>query len=263
MARTSQGVRNARLRWALFGVLAVIIAACSTSIEDSPAVQAAASADAAQIETTTTQPDPATDSTGADTADTAATTEPIVTEVDSGDEEVLEEPVDVAPLSLVDTPIVAALSESGRAPAFGGGNPRTSVADALQVSLPSVGGPEVDVSQYLGQDVVLWFWAPWCVWCNAEAPRVDALSTEFAGQVEIVGVAGVSDEASMQDFVDRHDLSHITHLADLDGHFWFNLDVTYQPWWMFINDDGEVVLNWQGRLSEEEIRAVMDQLVNT
>ena len=117
MARTSQGVRNARLRWALFGVLAVIIAACSTSIEDSPAVQAAASANAAQIETTTTQPDPATDTTGADAADTAATTEPIVTEVDSGDEEVLEEPVDVAPLDLVDTPIVAALSESGRAPA--------------------------------------------------------------------------------------------------------------------------------------------------
>ena len=163
---------------------------------------------------------------------------------------------------LVDTEIVAAVSESGRAPAFGGGNPRTSVADALQVSLRSVGGPEIDVSQYLGQDVVLWFWAPWCAWCNAEAPRVDALSTEFAGQVEIVGVAGVSDEASMQDFVDRHELGHITHLADLDGHFWFNLDVTYQPWWMFINDDGEVFLNWQGRLSEEEIRAVMDQLVN-
>lgn len=172
------------------------------------------------------------------------------------------EPV-AQPLPLVDTEIVSAVSESGGSPAFGGGNPRTSVADALQVSLPSVGGPDIDVSQYLGQDVVLWFWAPWCSWCNAEAPRVDALSAEFADQVEIVGVAGVSDESSMQDFVDRHELGHITHLADLDGHFWFNLDVTYQPWWMFINDNGEVVLNWQGRLSEEEIRAVMDQLINT
>ena len=32
---------------------------------------------------------------------------------------------------------------------------------------------------------------------------------------------------------------------------------------MFINDTGEVVLNWQGRLNEEEIRAVMNQLVTT
>lgn len=159
--------------------------------------------------------------------------------------------------------VVAAVSESGRAPAFFGGNPRMSLAEALQTTMPSVGGPDIDVSQYLGQDVVLWFWAPWCSWCNAEAQRVNTLATEFADQVEVVGVAGVSDESGMQDFVDRHDLEHITHLADFDGRFWFNLDVTYQPWWMFINDNGEVVLNWQGRLSEEEIRAVMDQLVST
>lgn len=274
MASSTLGVQNNRLRrWALFGIAAVIISACSTSIEDSPAVQAAtAAAEAsANAEEPTVAPVgvPVVPTAEAEPS-TADATEPVESSTQADAAPAPEDPeqADISaveatvPPVLVDTEIVAAVSESGRAPAFGGGNPRTSVADALQVSLRSVGGPEIDVSQYLGQDVVLWFWAPWCAWCNAEAPRVDALSTEFAGEVEIVGVAGVSDEASMQDFVDRHELGHITHLADLDGHFWFNLDVTYQPWWMFINDDGEVFLNWQGRLSEEEIRAVMDQLVN-
>ena len=273
MAGSTLGVQNNRLRrWALFGIAAVIISACSTSIEDSPAVQAATAAAAsnADIEEPAAVTESPVDSNAEAEPSTADAIEPVEPVAEAGEASAPEDPQQTetapaeqpVPPALVDTQIVAAVSESGRAPAFGGGNPRTSVADALQVSLRSVGGPEIDVSQYLGQDVVLWFWAPWCAWCNAEAPRVDALSTEFAGQVEIVGVAGVSDEASMQDFVDRHELEHITHLADLDGHFWFNLDVTYQPWWMFINDDGEVILNWQGRLSEEEIRAVMDQLVN-
>lgn len=273
MAGSTLGVQNNRLRrWALFGIAAVIISACSTSIEDSPAVQAATAAAAsnADIEEPAAVTESPVDSNAEAEPSIADAIEPVEPVAEAGEASAPEDPQQAqtapaeqpVPPALVDTQIVAAVSESGRAPAFGGGNPRTSVADALQVSLRSVGGPEIDVSQYLGQDVVLWFWAPWCAWCNAEAPRVDALSTEFAGQVEIVGVAGVSDEASMQDFVDRHELEHITHLADLDGHFWFNLDVTYQPWWMFINDDGQVFLNWQGRLSEEEIRAVMDQLVN-
>lgn len=160
-----------------------------------------------------------------------------------------------------DATVPPAISESGRAPAYGGGNPTTSLTDALSVSMPAVFGPEVDVSQFLGQDVVLWFWAPWCSWCNAEAPRVNSMAAEYGDQVEIVGVAGVSEIEEMQGFVERHGLRELTHLADLDSHFWLSLDVTYQPWWIFINDTGEVVLNWQGRLTEDEIREVMDVLV--
>ncbi len=170
-----------------------------------------------------------------------------------------EEPAEVEILS--DATIPVAISESGRDPAYGGGNGGIPLAESLSVTLPTVRGEPVDVSQYLGEDVVLWFWAPWCSWCNAEAPRVDALSREFEGQVEIVGVSGLSDDEGLNNFISRHGLEHMTHLHDHDGTFWVDLDVTYQPWWMFINDNGEVVLNWQGRLSEEEIREVMDILV--
>ena len=73
---------------------------------------------------------------------------------------------------------------------------------------------------------------------------MDAIADEFEGRVEIVGVAGASDQFSMIDFVERHELEHLTHIADLDGRFWATLDVTYQPWWMFINDDGEVPVSY-------------------
>lgn len=141
-----------------------------------------------------------------------------------------------------------------------GGNPDITLATALDITLPTVGGEPVEVSSYLGEDVVLWFWAPWCSWCNSEASRVRTVADEFNGEVEVVGIAGVSDEESMQAFVDRHELQDITHLADLTGEFWLSLDVTYQPWWMFVNNDGTVVHNWQGRLSEDEMRHFMGEL---
>ena len=69
--------------------------------------------------------------------------------------------------------------------------------------------------------------------CRNLSIRAADLADPLLNQVdeEVVGVAGVSDESGMQG--------------------------------MFINDTGEVVLNWQGRLNEEEIRAVMNQLVTT
>ena len=73
-------------------------------------------------------------------------------------------------------------------------------------------------------------------------------------------MAGVSDMGNMQDFVDRHQLEHITHVADLDGSLWLDFDVTYQPWWIFINDDGTVIDNWQGRLDEDELRQRLEDL---
>ena len=156
--------------------------------------------------------------------------------------------------------IPPAVSELVRPPVGGGGNPEGTVVELMSFTSPSVGGPDIDASTYLGRDVVLWFWAPWCSWCNTEAPRVSQAAVEFDGEVEIIGMAGVSDMGNMQDFVDRHQLEHITHVADLDGSLWLDFDVTYQPWWIFINDDGTVTDNWQGRLDEDELRQRLEDL---
>lgn len=129
---------------------------------------------------------------------------------------------------------------------------------------PAVGGGDDIVgADLLGKDVVLWFWAPWCAWCNAEAPRVSAAATQFEGQVEIVGLAGVSDEDGWNRFVDRHELHHINHVADEDGRIWVGFDVNYQPWWIFINDDGRIFENWQGRLNAEQLEERIQLLLDS
>ena len=237
-------------------VAAVVFAACAP-VEQTEGASEQVFPTTTEVETTPTEDEATTDSA----APVGSTIEDAPTSQDSTTADAPETTTTTTALpDLSDTPVIAALSESGRTPAYGGGNPSVSVAEALSVTMPTVSGEEIDVSQFLGQDFVLWFWAPWCSWCNAEAPRVRTLAQEFGDEVEVVGIAGVSDQASMANFVDRHELHDITHIADFEGRFWFNLDVTYQPWWMFVNDNGEVVLNWQGRLSEDEIRGVMTEL---
>ncbi len=170
------------------------------------------------------------------------------------------EPVEVA--AEADAVLPEAIGETGGDPARGAGNPTSSLRDAMTWTAPAVGGGDDIVgSEYLGRDVILWFWAPWCSWCNAEAPRVAQAARDFEGQVEILGLAGVSNMSNMEAFVERHGLEHIDHAADTDGDIWLGFDINYQPWWIFVNDDGTVIENWQGRLSDEEIEERIQQLI--
>ena len=164
----------------------------------------------------------------------------------------------------VDAILPAAIGERGGDPARGAGNPTASLRQAMSFTAPEVTGKGlIDGESYLGKDLILWFWAPWCAWCNVEAPRVAQAAIDFEGQVEILGLAGVSNTDNMQHFVDRHDLYHINHVADISGEIWRGFDINYQPWWIFVNDDGTVLENWQGRLSDEEIAERVQRLIDS
>jgi thiol-disulfide isomerase/thioredoxin len=61
-------------------------------------------------------------------------------------------------------------------PAPGGGPDGADTA--LDFHGPTVDGQEFDGAALAGTPVVLWFWAPWCTICRAEAPDVAAVAAE-------------------------------------------------------------------------------------
>ncbi|SEJ58407.1 redoxin domain-containing protein [Demequina mangrovi] len=101
-------------------------------------------------------------------------------------------------------------------------------------------GGEFDGLSIDDTDVILWFWAPWCPTCYAEAGEFIEALPQMPEGVEVVGVAGMSDDLDyMQEFVDNSGVTGMTHIVDLDGEIWKRFDVAAQATVLVIDDSGD------------------------
>ncbi len=128
-----------------------------------------------------------------------------------------------------------------------------AVPEQLRFTAKTVDGKEFSGESLAGKAAVLWFWAPWCPNCQAEAPTI-AEAARSAGDVEFVGVAAQDEVAAMQDFVQKYDLDSFTHIADTDAAVWQRFGVTYQPAYAFISADGTVETE-TSQLEKDELLA--------
>ena len=116
-------------------------------------------------------------------------------------------------------------------------SPPTAVADdRLQFTGTTLSGAPFSGASLVGKPAVLWFWTPWCPFCNAEAPSVSSVAAANP-DVAFVGVAARSEIASMQDFVSKYNLN-FTNLNDADGSIWARYNVPWQPAYVFYRADG-------------------------
>ena len=69
---------------------------------------------------------------------------------------------------------------------------------------------------------LVWFWAPHCPACAAEAPHVVAFAEDQAGEVTVVGLGTQDDAAMAAEFIERHDIP-----------FTMLWDETFESWQAF------------------------------
>lgn len=67
------------------------------------------------------------------------------------------------------------------------------------------------------------------------------MARRYDGQVTFIGVAGHDTVGRMQEFVERHDVGHFPHAATEDGSLWARWEVAYQPAFVLIDPEGEIV----------------------
>ena len=141
--------------------------------------------------------------------------------------------------------VLAAVAVLAAACGDGGAETSTAAVDSLSAdrssfTAPQLGGGEFDSASIQGKDTVLWFWAPGCTVCRAEAPNVVAAAAEFEDSVEVIGVAGRGEVDEMDQFLADTDTGGLDHMVDSDGAIWSQYGVAAQPAFAFIDDSGEV-----------------------
>ncbi|WP_404385157.1 redoxin domain-containing protein [Knoellia locipacati] len=129
-------------------------------------------------------------------------------------------------------------SATAEAPAPSGAT--ASVPDELRFTATTVDGQPFDGASLAGQDTVLWFWAPWCTVCARSAASVRS-AAEASPTIRFVGVAGLSsDGRAMGEFVSRHDVGDLTHVADTRGEVYTRFGITQQHTFVLVGADGTV-----------------------
>jgi thiol-disulfide isomerase/thioredoxin len=132
-------------------------------------------------------------------------------------------------------------------------SPLSRADDRLNFTGSTLGGGSFPGSSLQGKPAVLWFWTPWCPFCNIEAPGVSQVSAANP-KVSFVGIAGRSDVGQMQQFVSKYNLN-FTNLNDSDGSLWARFGVPWQPAYLFVRSDGSssFVNNPTAAMPEQEL----------
>lgn len=135
------------------------------------------------------------------------------------------------------------------------GAPTAVADDRLQFTGTTLSGAAFDGASLQGKPAVLWFWTPWCPFCNQEAPTVSKVAAANP-EVTFVGIAARSDVAAMQEFASRYNLG-FTNLNDADGSLWARFNVPWQPAFLFVEADGasSFVNNPTSAMSEQDLAA--------
>src|ERR1700760_4054590 len=132
--------------------------------------------------------------------------------------------------------------------------PRALAADdRLQFSGTTLSGAPFNGAGLQGKPAVLWFWAPFCPFCNAEAPGVSQVAAANPG-VTFLGIAGHSDVGAEQAFVSKYNLNFV-NLNDADGSIWAPYNVPWQPAYVFLHPNGssDFVNNPTSAMSQQEL----------
>ncbi len=131
--------------------------------------------------------------------------------------------------------------------------PAARADDQLNFTGTTLSGAQFNGASLQGKPAVMWFWTPWCPFCNQEAPNVSAVAAANP-KVTFVGVAARSDVGQMENFVSKYNLN-FTNLNDADGSIWARFNVPWQPAYVFLRPDGTstFVNNPTSAMSQQEL----------
>jgi thiol-disulfide isomerase/thioredoxin len=145
----------------------------------------------------------------------------------------------VAPAA--EAPLPVAETAAAPAPAGPAAAAPVVVPASLKFTGKTLDGKSFDAATMAGKPTILWFWAPWCATCASEAQSISDLRDEYAGRLNILGIAGMGNNKDMHEFVSDLEVGAVPHLDDEPGRLWKKFGITEQSTYVILDRAGKVV----------------------
>ncbi|MBN2286197.1 MAG: TlpA family protein disulfide reductase [Tissierellales bacterium] len=133
---------------------------------------------------------------------------------------------------------------------------------APDFSLEDLDGHVVTLSDLIGKPVIINFWTTWCPYCVDEMPDLQRLYEKYEQDglmVLAINVQESNDKISK--FLEEENIK-LPILLDKNGSVAAVYGANSIPLTLAINDKGEVVTGSRGKLSYEQMEAMVDALLN-
>lgn len=133
---------------------------------------------------------------------------------------------------------------------------------APELTLETLDGKEISLSDFKGKHVMISFWATWCPGCRAEIPAKKQLYADLQGEVEILAVNLTESERSESDveqFVKEQGIAFPV-LLDPESEAARAFHVLAVPTSYLIDSSGVIQYKTIGAMSYEAMKGVLSSI---
>lgn len=138
-------------------------------------------------------------------------------------------------------------------------DPPATAPPAPEFDLDLLGGEHLEAAaQWAERPLVLVFFESWCEPCREQQPEINRLAAEYGDAVLFLGIAGLSEEEDVRDYVQDNDVPYPVGI-DGRGQVWLDYAAAEAPQVVLVSKDGRVLRGWPGGLDGEELRTGIDE----
>jgi len=135
----------------------------------------------------------------------------------------------------------------------------SAAAEPIDFSVPGLHGEQLALSDYLGQWVVVNYWATWCAPCRKEIPELSAMH-DARDDITVLGLAYEDTEiAVFEDFLLEYPASYPMAIADVFDPPQALGAPRALPTTFIVDPQGELVQTIIGPVTREQLEQAIDE----